>query len=181
MITASRSFSFLLIPLFFSILLSSCANKLPSANIIVSEPDRIRFQGKGAGAGMMLMSSMGAMGIAIGVAIDEGIGKDIDAAARLAGFDIRKVMIEVLNESTYRATSIVVERYGFVTRSGDNDPVAAQLHITVSQRDGTQRSVKYPEDFDVKSVDTYPLEEVKQNGALSVDAFKKAAHSVLAN
>ncbi len=148
-------------------------------DVSITEPDRIRFQGKGAGAGMMLMSSMGAMGIAIGVAIDEGIGKDIDAAARSAEFDIQQIMAAAMEESHFNSAGLTIERYGFLTRSGDNDPVAAQLHITFSQKDGSQRSVKYPEDFDAALVNTYPLEEVKENGMLSIEAFKYAAKVAL--
>lgn len=51
----------------------------------VAEPNRIRFSGKGAGAGMMLSSSMGAMGVAIGIAIDAGIAKDIQETASKNG------------------------------------------------------------------------------------------------
>jgi 3-oxoacyl-[acyl-carrier-protein] synthase-1 len=56
-------------------LLQACASiKQPKISIEFSDPDRIRFSGKGAGAGVMMSSSMGVMGIAIGVAIDEGMG-----------------------------------------------------------------------------------------------------------
>ncbi len=108
-----------------SVLAASCAH-VPSVDVSVTEPDRIRFQGKGAGAGMMLMSSMGSMGIAIGIAIDEGIGKDINKTADAAGFDIEQMLREEINEQFKQAPNlkvktdkikVVVERYGFITRS----------------------------------------------------------------
>jgi hypothetical protein len=51
--------------------------------IIYTSPDRISFQGKGAGAGIALISSMGPVGIALGVAIHEGIAKDIRTTAKI--------------------------------------------------------------------------------------------------
>lgn len=64
--------------------LGGCASKIsqsemtPILYIELPEPNKISFEGKGAGAGAMLSSVMGATGIAIGFAIDEGISKDID-------------------------------------------------------------------------------------------------------
>ncbi|MFL0805487.1 MAG: hypothetical protein K6L81_17370 [Agarilytica sp.] len=175
----NKKISFLLIFCIASLLIS-CATTPRNIDVTVTDPDRIRFQGKGAGAGMMLMSSMGAMGIAIGVAIDEGIGKDIDTTARAAELNIQDIVVTAAKASELPVTGLTVERYGFVTRSGDDDPVAAQLHITVLQKDGTKRLVKYPEDFEAGIVIIYPLEEVKRNGTLSTEAFKYAAKLALA-
>lgn len=156
-------------------LMGGCATAPPPVDITITD-DRVRFHGKGAGAGMMLMSSMGPMGIAIGVAIDEGIGKDIDASARAVGLDIRSITQSAIDKvGAVHLSSITIERYGFVTRSGDNDPVAVQLHLTVASNDGQIHTLKYPEDFDDKLVPTFPLDSVKAKGALSVDAFEQAA------
>ncbi len=169
----------LIVVLVASLLLSACAT-VPSVTVSVAEPDRIRFQGKGAGAGMMLMSSMGAMGIAIGVAIDEGIGKDIDAAARTEGFNIQAI-IEAAAKTHLFTSDITVERYGFVTRPGDNDPVAVQLHLNIVSKDGQQQAVKYPEDFEKARVSTFPLDDIKLDGKLTITAFEKAISSIFAD
>ena len=63
----------------------------------IKEPARIRFSGKGAGAGMMLMSSMGPMGIAIGVAIDEGIAKDIQTALTAVEANLQQFLDKTVN------------------------------------------------------------------------------------
>ena len=74
--------------IFFILSLSACSaldsrdSEPLVIDVVVSEPARMRFQGKGASAGAMLMSAMGPVGIGIGVAIDEGIAKEIDRAAQ---------------------------------------------------------------------------------------------------
>ncbi|MFL0801624.1 MAG: hypothetical protein K6L80_14320 [Agarilytica sp.] len=162
----------------FLLFLGACS-QLDKHSVSVVEPDRVRFQGKGAGAGMMLMSSMGAMGIAIGVAIDEGIGKEIDESAREVGFDILGI-VQASASGLKLRSPITVERYGFVTRSGENDPVAAQLHISTVAKDGEKLLVKYPEEFEDAEIQTYPLDEVKVDGSLSVKAFEYVVNLVLA-
>jgi|GEM_PF-2831627 len=101
-------------------LLAACSSLPPTNNqpaVSVSMPDnhRMHFRGKGAGAGMMLMSSMGPMGIAIGVAIDEGIAKDIGASAAAAGVDVKALTEHAFSQYRGETLHIVVERYGFVT------------------------------------------------------------------
>lgn len=153
---------------------------MKTLDITAPEPDRIRFQGKGAGAGMMLMSSMGPMGIAIGVAIDEGIAKEIDSAARESGFDINDVLSRAFqkNSCIVSVNTLTIERYGFITRSGDDDPVAAQLHVYIVRDDGNSMSVKYPEDFDGADIKLTPLELMKSDGDEAVLSFDAAAVAV---
>lgn len=160
-----------------ALILSACTN-LPSTNISITEPDRIRFHGKGAGAGVMLMSSMGPMGIAIGVAIDEGIGKDIDQAAKASGFDVQQLLLQHL-PAKHNITAITIERYGFVLRSGKDDPAAPQLHIAATKTDGEITQIKYPEEFDEKEVSAYPLEQLKQDGQLTIKAFGNALPKII--
>tara|TARA_R110002072_G_scaffold33030_9_gene100277 strand:+ start:28391 stop:28975 length:585 start_codon:yes stop_codon:yes gene_type:complete len=165
-------------------LLTSCAQfqknstKLPEISISIKDQDRIRFSGKGAGAGMMMSSSMGAMGIAIGVAIDEGIGKDIKAAFLAEGGNFSK-LIQTETELWLAETcknekqandlcvsnsnlQINVYRYGFVTTSGENDPVKPELDIGFVLD-------KYPEsrlnlkDADLSSAQI-PLSDAKTDG-----------------
>lgn len=73
--------------------------QVPQYSVVIDEPQRIRFSGKGAGAGMMLSSSMGPMGIAIGVAIDEGIAKDIQAAFEADGHSLESLVSSAIDEA----------------------------------------------------------------------------------
>lgn len=104
-----------------------------------NSPDRISFQGKGAGAGIALMSSMGPVGIAIGVAIDEGIAKEIRDTAKAGDVDFKTLLkdsvatMDILKD----ADRIDVKRYGFVIKNGSKDYVAAEVRVTVIKGDVT--------------------------------------------
>lgn len=160
--------------------LTSCTTQsclVKTLDVTAPDPDRIRFQGKGAGAGMMLMSSMGPMGIAIGVAIDEGIANEIDVAARESGFDINDVLRRAFHKNSriVGVNALTIERYGFITRPGDDDPVAAQLHVYIVRDDGSQLLVKYPEDFDDAVIKLTQLELIKTDGDEVILSFDAAA------
>jgi hypothetical protein len=105
-----------------------------------NSPDRISFQGKGAGAGIALMSSMGPVGIAIGVAIDEGIAKDIRDTAKAGDVDFKTLLKDsVATMDTLKdADRIDVKRYGFVIKNGSKDYVAAEIKLTVIKGDVTK-------------------------------------------
>ena len=160
----------------------------------VSEPSKVRFAGKGAGAGMMLMSSMGPMGIAIGVAIDEGIANDIDKTAKMSGFDIETSVLQTLS-STLKAKAqknafkvqsvneiiIEISRYGFVIQPGEDDLVTAQLHLNISLDDQEWLKIKYPEQLTEqqrKDIKTETLELVKVDGQVIESLFHHALHKV---
>lgn len=163
----------------------------------LEEPVRMRFSGKGAGAGMMLMSSMGAMGIAIGVAIDEGIGKDIDTTANAAGFNVSGIFTDAVQaqwlaldslegiersvkyaDHLPRPLAVTIQRYGFITQSGDNDPVAPQLHIHYIDAKGLAHVIKYPEEFEESDIVTWPLDSIKVEGDPILDMHRQAAERV---
>ncbi|MFL0810699.1 MAG: hypothetical protein K6L76_09815 [Agarilytica sp.] len=160
-----------------SCVMIACAHtpkvKISRTDITFEEPNRMRFHGKGAGAGMMMMSSMGPMGIAIGVAIDEGIGKEIGEAANKADFDLASLLVAGLAGAAQQIESIHVKRYGFVTRRGENDPVAPQLHLEIQTANGV-KEIKYPEAFDDAKITTHPLEQLKAQGATAIKAFENA-------
>ncbi len=146
-------------------------------DLTVSEPHRMRFYGKGAGAGMMLTSSMGPMGVAIGVAIDEGIGKDFESAAVAAGFNIETLTARALESAEIPPGAVSIQRYGFVTRPGEGDPVAPQLHLRWGE-EAARIDVKYPEDFDPAQWVLASFEEVKSDGALAVELHAAAGRLV---
>lgn len=170
--------------------LQGCAvNSRPANTVIavtIAEPDRVRFHGKGAGAGMMLTSAMGPMGIAIGVAIDEGIGKEIDKTARGHNVSITEIVETAFYEALKRDATfeheqlaITVERYGFVTQPGKNDPVTAQLHLVIKIEDGKNpQTLRFPDDFSVAQTAT--LDDVKRN-ALIIKQLLEYSAQVLAD
>jgi hypothetical protein len=170
-------------------ILPSNIEMTPRVVVSMDGQDRIRFSGKGAGAGMMLMSSMGATGIAIGIAIDEGISKEIHEA-----FSEKRIFSQLIQEETTRwmnaychleaAVSLVcdnenvfnvtVHHYGFVTSSGENDPVIPKLDIsfTVSDKNHDHLSIS-------GDADSSPLELVKQDGEVSKTLLLNGYHNIL--
>jgi hypothetical protein len=73
------------------VLLSGCSVlgfKNDQNTIYIENTATIKYTGKGAGASFALMGAMGPMGAAIGVAIDEGISKDIRKNIEASGFDL---------------------------------------------------------------------------------------------
>lgn len=86
---------FKLVVIFLTINLIACTptSDVNVTHCIASNSElNIAFEGRGAGAGMMLSSTMGPMGIAIGFAIDEGIKKDINKAFNAAGYTLVDVV-----------------------------------------------------------------------------------------
>ena len=177
--------------------LSACAvrqnNLAEHAHISVhiQDQDRIRFAGKGAGAGMMMSASMGSMGIAIGVAIDEGIAKEIHESYISSGYDfptivkaetdawLAKVCVEKTRDdrlcSTNTELNIRIYHYGFVTAQGDGDPVKAELDIGFALGDRAERRL-HSKDADTP-FQTDQLDVIKTDGdrssALLKDGYQR--------
>lgn len=148
-----------------------------AVSVTLPEDSRMHFSGKGAGAGMMLMSSMGAMGIAIGVAIDEGIAKDIGNAA--AGVNIAALAEKECQQAAQQRQQhldIQLLEYGFETApglSGVDDPVVPKIiaDIRVGEAE-SQRWVVDKSVADACYLPGWPLAEIKVNGALVVEALR---------
>ncbi|MBW8184270.1 hypothetical protein [Shewanella nanhaiensis] len=191
-------------------LLFGCASKSfeqQDVSYSFSEPNRIQFQGKGAGAGIALMSTMGPVGIALGVAIDEGIAKDIRESAVASGFDMSLYVVKSVDKHSQsklnpvvidlnyagagagvsnELPSIEVKRYGFKTTGGGDDATVAELVVIVKTGKGEQFEYHYPNDFNVTEngnksdeVPSYPLAEIKTNGGLSVSLMQQAVDVVI--
>ena len=168
----------------FIVFLNGCVstqNAQPDVAILWPEPDRLRFSGKGAGAGMMLMSSMGPSGIAIGIAIDEGIGKDIENSLFAKGYDFKQQFRQRLEltltecQCAHDIQSVQVSRYGFKSfGSADfDDPIAVELVIVVNRKDGSNDTHRFPEDFS-HEVKLLPLEQAKIDGEETTNALNHA-------
>lgn len=81
----------MIVTLSLIVLLSGCSitgHKNSQNTIYIENVATIKYTGKGAGASFALMGAMGPMGAAIGVAIDEGISKDIRKNIEASGFDL---------------------------------------------------------------------------------------------
>lgn len=155
----------------------TCKPLVPEVTIVMPDPDRIRFSGKGAGAGMMLMSSLGPAGIAIGVAIDEGIGKTISATATAEDIDFAQLISDGFrqklvnynqharaSQAQIKTARLEIKRYGFVTTKGKDDPVSSEYHIRYQLNEQPWQVFHFPNDVidhSKKMLHTQPLEQVK--------------------
>lgn len=143
--------------------------------VTLPQPDRIRFSGKGAGAGVMMASTVGPMGIAIGVAIDEGIAKNIQESldesgnnvaliidqAFVAAVDNEHGLVSCSADGVSDCVVIQVTGYGFRAVPGGGDRIAPVIEGTVTYRDHV---------FDFATVEqpsySVELKHAKINGAL---------------
>lgn len=171
-----------------SVVISSCStlhteNSSPSISIDITmpEPNRLRFSGKGSGAGMMLMSSMGPVGMAVGVAIDEGIGKDIAAQLDAQQVNMENALQQTLLQSLKSVPchrgeiSLEVQRYGFKTWGSAEfpDPISPEFKFIVKGQGQPDILIDYPSLFE-GDLPLIPLEEAKVNGAVSKAALLNA-------
>jgi hypothetical protein len=175
---------FLVLCLIAFTLLNACSThpskpNAPNIHVTYAEDFRIRFSGKGAGAGMMLMGSMGPMGIAIGVAIDEGIAKDIRAALENSGVSIDAVLKEAALASWNKhcidahsssalcdaSESILIEvnSLAFVSKGDDVYPDYA---ITLLTR-GNRYELSTSGLFEAESTPKALLNDIKRDGSAS--------------
>lgn len=167
-------------------------NPTKSVNLQFKEPNRISFQGKGAGAGIALMGTMGPVGIALGVAIDEGIAKDIRKAVSEEKGDSNKFVtglvtnqIEsqgysvVLNSKPQTVPFITIKRYGFKIINGSTDATAAEWDVEIELESGKKVKVQYPKDFNKDSIKTYVLADLKKDGKLGAELLTESLSRVL--
>lgn len=152
-----------------------------SIHITMPDSNRLRFSGKGAGAGMMLMSSMGPMGMAVGVAIDEGIAKEIETSLRAEGYDFEQALRQTLHAALTSEcclaaqVNLEVERYGFKTWGSAefSDPISPELKLKVKRQGQPEYVIDYPAKFD-GDLPVIPLDEAKVNGKTSKKVMQNA-------
>lgn len=151
------------------------STRFPTISVTAPAEHRMHFSGKGAGAGMMMAASMGPMGIAIGVAIDEGIAKDIGKAASRANVDV-PLIVKAAFENAFVGTNEKLEvhllEYGFVTKPGAEgveDPVVANIKLRVNENEEALISSR------VCDLQARELAQVKADGVVVREAFEEAA------
>lgn len=115
---------------------------------------------------MMLMSSMGPMGIAVGIAIDEGIGKEIDTKFKEAGGDLAVLTKSTINNAPKipNLETVSIEQFLFKLVPATNDAVEPHLVFTViCKHNQSPRKLEY--NSQVKINNELPLlNELKENG-----------------
>ena len=161
--------------------------------IQVTGQDRVQFSGKGSAAGMMMSSSMGLMGIAIGIAIDEGIAKDIATTAEAAQLNFSEILYAAIQhqgqQQQYTMTMadsqatarlvIDIEKYGFKVVPGTDDLISAEINLKIHPVNEEPVTVNYPDDFSESDhLATMPLEALKTDSAAIASLWEDASHEI---
>lgn len=167
----------------FSLLVGCAHNVAQFIPITYGEREALYFTGRGSAAGIMMDAYMGGAGVAIGIAIDEGIAKDISSAlfANNPKFSMVALVGGVLREQEKKGVSIaglksvVVEKFGF--QSASDDKVIPLLEMQFVCDSGSPQKIKLVPDEHVQSI---TFEQSKTDGAL-VENQLRAAVDVLIN
>lgn len=172
-----------------SLFLVACTTKyVTPQSVVYGDRSTLSFSGKGAAAGIMMDAYMGGAGVAIGIAIDEGIAKDIAAniSSRPGGFDmlglvqkelsVNSKTLEASGKRKISATKITVEIYGFHSAKGEGDKVSAWLKVRFTHPDG-ELLLTYPDDFASPAV--IEFNDAKKNPELAFNTLKDATDVVL--
>lgn len=133
---------------FLSIFFLSSCQSVPKVDITFQGKETLSFTGRGSSAGFMLDSLLPG-GIAIGLAIDEGIAKDIykNLLAYKPDFSIQTLIQSHLKKNTDPdLVAIQIKNYGFRTSQKDSDHVSAWLELEFVCK-SSRVDVNYPEDF----------------------------------
>ena len=152
--------------------------------------DRIRYVGAGTASGPLLMSSMGAMGIAIGIAIDEGTAKDIQNNLN-ADFNFAKLVADVFSELTQIPTTLTtvadepalltIDWYGFKAKGDEVNAVvdialSSEL-VTILTNTNMNKAFVAQSCSEPSAPISMSVNDVKTQAALAVKALKSAVHT----
>ncbi len=115
--------------LVISLLLTGCVLS-PEVNISEQVPSST-YTGRGTNAGPMLVGALGATGLAVGLAIDQGIAKDFDKQIQQYKSDyLPKVSAKILKIDE-KITHISLRNIKFTGVKGNDDLVNAQVLFDV--------------------------------------------------
>jgi hypothetical protein len=163
--------------------LLACASKNGhDIQVTYGERQTLYFTGRGAAAGVMMDSLLGGTGVAIGIAIDEGISKDIAAAILVNNphfsMDslVKDALFDAASQGNFKGLkSVIIEKYGF--QSAPEDTVLPLLEIQLVCKSGVVQKIKFvPDEADV----AIPFDKVKIDGDLAEKKLRQAVSRVLA-
>ena len=167
--------TFVSLPLFA---LPACLSVSPPIPISFAGKESVSFTGRGAAAGIMLDSVMGAGGIAIGIAIDEGIAKEISTNlhAHAKDFSIQNTLRSQIDKSTDKnLLEIKIKNYVFRTYPKGDDQISAWLDLEFVCKNKSH-SINYPQDFSEVSSEDFMT--IKMDGKTSFDLLNQSAIQV---
>ena len=176
-------------------ILCSCSSleRKPPYTLTLPEDRHVNFSGRGSASGPMLMSAMGPAGIAVGLAIDVGIGKDIEKFGFTDGLKLDELFAYSATEtiktsivgreyfSKQPAPNFQVSKIGFVELSGQNNLIQPAIELSV-QKGTWQKTYRYPEDFQAGKDTPLPgatLEQLKSIQSPARQLLQQAVTQVI--
>jgi len=162
---------------FFSLIPLSACQSTSQINIQIQGKQSLSFTGRGAAAGAMLDSLMPG-GIAIGIAIDEGIAKDFYKSILdyQPDFSIQKLIHSHLKKSHSNFDHIEIKSYGFRTSSKGENQISAWLDLQFVCKQNVV-DVAYPSDF--SDIATEDFDRLKNNGKKLFEMLDEAVYRAL--
>jgi hypothetical protein len=150
------------------VLLSGCSVlgfKNDQNTIYIENTATIKYTGKGAGASFALMGAMGPMGAAIGVAIDEGISKDIRKNIEASGFDLiahlceqyQKQDVYCVSDADHAQQTLVIEKVDLTSKGSDD-----LMQLKVEAVSTSSKLVETPLEY-MSGETTITLEQAKSD------------------
>ncbi|HEY6528753.1 MAG TPA: hypothetical protein VIZ65_08660 [Cellvibrionaceae bacterium] len=151
------------------------------------------FTGRGAASGPMLMSAMGPAGIAVGLAIDVGIGKDIERFGFAEGLKVNDLFFAAINTisaqpklargffTVKQLPNFQLNKIGFTELPGQDNKIIPAIELTV-QRTDWQKTYHYPQDFRTDASELLPsatLEELKSSHSPAQKLLQQALTTVI--
>ncbi len=154
--------------------LAGCTT-LDTISIIEPETSEISYSGNGVGAGMMLSSTMGPVGMAIGVAIDEGIKKEINENYVSSNITFAQLLNKSLSEKgDHQLSSIEIVSYGFRTVNGESDMVST-CEIKTFDKSGVETLLNNQ----ISEEDKITLTDAKSSQSKVIESLSKCADQLV--
>lgn len=163
--------------------MTSCTKtRTPPVEVTYGERQSLYFTGRGSAAGIMMDSVLGGAGIAIGIAIDEGIAKDISAAILSSNpeFTMDGLVKDALKEKVKQGMnvdglkSVVITKYGFQVAPDDKVAPLVALQFTCESAD-----IPVVEFTSDNKDQTIPFDQSKTNGKLVEKLLRDAVVELL--
>lgn len=156
-------------------------SRFEKVGVSFGEREALYFTGRGAAAGIMMDAYLGGAGVAIGIAIDEGVAKDMAVAIQKENprFDIRSHIKEFLIKNSSKAEletwqKLTIDRYGF--QIIDADFVVPVLDLTVICTNAN--TVSFGLDKDSMSAYKKKLTTIKEDGGVALQLLNKGIEDV---
>lgn len=137
------------------LLLAGCAYN-PHVHITEHIPNST-YTGRGTNAGPMLVGALGATGLAVGLAIDQGIAKDFDEQIqKYKSVYLPKVAAKLLVKHA-NTTHVSLQSIKFTAVKGNDDLVNATVTFKLAEQSSTSHTELDLKKIDFEALKTSPI------------------------